>query len=497
MPVGDGRRRVPRLGAEREARRRSTGGDARARGRRRLRGAARRRAPGDDYRLLARRRQPLADPCSRWQPEGLRGPSRVLDTAAFAWTRRAGRGAARRARDLRAARRHVHAGGHLRRGGRAPARAGRARRDRDRADAGRDVPRASAAGATTACSRSRRTAPTAARRGSRASSTRRTRAGLAVILDVVYNHVGPGSELLARVRPVLHRPPRHLLGRRDRLLRGRPCASGRSRTPSTGCATTASTACGSTRRTRSSTTSRAARPGASSPTACARSAPGALVISEMEIGDRAADRGVGPRRAVGRRAPPRAARPADRRAGRLLRALRHGRRPCARRSRTTPAERLVICAQNHDQVGNRAFGDRLPPAVRRLAAAVRALRAADAAALHGRGVRRGTRRSSSSPTTTTRAIADATREGRRREFARFAAFAREDVPDPQARATFERSKLHPESGDAELRAFYRALLALRAHRCRREVETEVDEAAPRAAGAPRRRRARRRLSTRR
>src|SRR5439155_21002012 len=26
------------------------------------------------------------DPCSRWQPEGVRGPSRVLDPAAFAWS---------------------------------------------------------------------------------------------------------------------------------------------------------------------------------------------------------------------------------------------------------------------------------------------------------------------------------------------------------------------------------------------------------------------------
>ena len=60
------------------------------------------------------------------------------------------------------------------------------------------------------------------------------------------------------------------------------------------------------------------------------------------------------------------------------------------------------------------------------------------------------------------AIAEATREGRRREFERFAAFAGEDVPDPQARETFERSKLHPESGDDELRAFYRSLIDTRA-----------------------------------
>ena len=38
-------------------------------------------------------------------------------------------------------------------------------------------------------------------------------------------------------------------------------------------------------------------------------------------------------------------------------------------------------------------------------------------------------------------MADATREGRRREFAAFAEFAGEEVPDPQDPATFERSKL--------------------------------------------------------
>ena len=38
-------------------------------------------------------------------------------------------------------------------------------------------------------------------------------------------------------------------------------------------------------------------------------------------------------------------------------------------------------------------------------------------------------------------IADATREGRRREFASFAEFSGTEVPDPQDVATFERSKL--------------------------------------------------------
>src|SRR4051794_13143944 len=57
-------------------------------------------------------------------------------------------------------------------------------------------------------------------------------------------------------------------------------------------------------------------------------------------------------------------------------------------------------------------------------------------------------------------IAVATREGRRREFAAFAQFAGEEVPDPQDPATFERSKLTRE-GDPGLLALYRALLRLR------------------------------------
>jgi 1,4-alpha-glucan branching enzyme len=63
-------------------------------------------------------------------------------------------------------------------------------------------------------------------------------------------------------------------------------------------------------------------------------------------------------------------------------------------------------------------------------------------------------------------LADAVREGRRREFASFAAFSdparRAQIPDPNAAETFHRSCpiSHAECGDAR-RAFYRRLLALR------------------------------------
>jgi maltooligosyltrehalose trehalohydrolase len=61
------------------------------------------------------------------------------------------------------------------------------------------------------------------------------------------------------------------------------------------------------------------------------------------------------------------------------------------------------------------------------------------------------------------AIARATREGRMREV--HGDTAGRTVPDPQDPATFERSKLDPSRGDAELLAFYARLLALRRDLC--------------------------------
>ena len=42
-------------------------------------------APGEDYRLRPDDGEALPDPCSRHQPEGVRGPARVVDPAAFDW----------------------------------------------------------------------------------------------------------------------------------------------------------------------------------------------------------------------------------------------------------------------------------------------------------------------------------------------------------------------------------------------------------------------------
>jgi maltooligosyltrehalose trehalohydrolase len=135
--------------------------------------------------------------------------------------------------------------------------------------------------------------------------------------------------------------------------------------------------------------------------------------------------------------------------------------------RRAPPERFVVCSQNHDQVGNRALGDRPASDELRVRAAV--VLFAPETPLLFMGEEYGERRPFQFFTDhIDPAVAQATREGRKQEFARFAAFAGEDVPDPQARETFERSKLDRSRADEELRAFYRELLALR-----RELPREV------------------------
>jgi maltooligosyltrehalose trehalohydrolase len=67
------------------------------------------------------------------------------------------------------------------------------------------------------------------------------------------------------------------------------------------------------------------------------------------------------------------------------------------------------------------------------------------------------------------AIADATREGRRREFAAFTAFSGEQVPDPQDPATFESSKISHPPPDP----FYTELLRLR-RELPRDLEVHAD-----------------------
>ncbi len=129
--------------------------------------------------------------------------------------------------------------------------------------------------------------------------------------------------------------------------------------------------------------------------------------------------------------------------------------PCADLSPTS----FVLFLQNHDQVGNRPFGDRLTSL-----ADPDALRAAATLQLLGPNIPllfMGEECSSRTPfqffTDYHDALADAVREGRRSEFKRFSSFGGRDIPDPNALDTFNRSRVTPSGDDS----FYRQLLELR------------------------------------
>ena len=121
-------------------------------------------------------------------------------------------------------------------------------------------------------------------------------------------------------------------------------------------------------------------------------------------------------------------------------------------------ERFVVFSQDHDQVGNRAYGDRLPERARPLAAFCTLLAPFTPMLFMGEeyGERAPFQFFSDH---IDEKIATATRDGRRREFAAFAQFG-EEIPDPQSEETFERSKLSGE-GDAAIAALYAALLRVR------------------------------------
>jgi maltooligosyltrehalose trehalohydrolase len=123
-----------------------------------------------------------------------------------------------------------------------------------------------------------------------------------------------------------------------------------------------------------------------------------------------------------------------------------------------PPDRFVVFDQNHDQVGNRAYGDRLPLEARPLAAFCTLLSPFTPMLFMGEeyGERAPFLFFSDH---IDEEIATATREGRRREFAAFAQFG-EEIPDPQARATFEASKL-TRQGAPELARLYERLIEAR------------------------------------
>ncbi|MDT4993417.1 MAG: maltooligosyltrehalose trehalohydrolase [Actinoplanes sp.] len=145
----------------------------------------------------------------------------------------------------------------------------------------------------------------------------------------------------------------------------------------------------------------------------------------------------------------------------------HG-RPVDRR--TTPGHRFVAYLQDHDQVGNRARGDRLSATLSpgRLKVGATLLFTAPFTPM----LFMGEEWAASTPwqfftSHPEPELAAAVRNGRRREFAAHG-WAQAEVPDPQDPATFERSTLDwselGKPGHGEILETYRRLIALRRSR---------------------------------
>jgi maltooligosyltrehalose trehalohydrolase len=138
-----------------------------------------------------------------------------------------------------------------------------------------------------------------------------------------------------------------------------------------------------------------------------------------------------------------------------------------------PPTALVSFLQNHDQIGNRAFGERIntlaDPRAVRAAAAIILL--APSPPLLFMGQEFGTQTPFLFFCDFENGLAEAVAAGRRNEFARLAKFTdparRAGIPDPNAPQTFESSRLDwdevAQPPHHEWLAFYRRLLRLRCH----------------------------------
>ncbi|QWT21192.1 malto-oligosyltrehalose trehalohydrolase [Bacillus sp. NP157] len=177
---------------------------------------------------------------------------------------------------------------------------------------------------------------------------------------------------------------------------------------------------------------------------------------------------------------------------RLLRTLREGfafqGEPMGGKRRGEPSGhlsplRFVNFLQNHDQVGNRAFGDRLTtlvePAV--VEAALALLLLAPFVPMLFMGEEHGSRTPflffTDFPGEDLR---KAVRDGRRREFAAFTQFGGEEIPDPNEHDTFGRSVPEPDAAlGAARNELVKRLIALRS----KHIAPHLDDATSRGAEA--------------
>jgi maltooligosyltrehalose trehalohydrolase len=427
--------------------------------------------PGDDYLFVLNDGRAWPDPCSRFQPEGVRGPSRVVDPAGFSWSDVAWAGVALEELVIY----ELHVGTFSDEGTFDGAIPYLEELRELGVTAIELMPVATFPGNrgwgydglyTYAPHPAYGGPEGLARLVDRAHAT-----GLGVILDVVYNHIGPGSEALAAFGPYFTDRYETFWGEaidyslpavrewaiqnaclwaRDYHVDGLRLDAVQAIFDDSPCHVLVELA----ERVR-------------------EESPRSLVISETEVDDYRPIEGWG-----------HDAQWFDR-FHHELHVLLTGERDgyyerfgslagLGRELERRPQERLVAYAQNHDQVGNRAVGDRLPRELLRVAAACTLFSAHTPLLFMGQeyGEERPFLFFSDHIDP---GIAEATREGRKREFERFAAFAGE-VPDPQSHETFVRSKLDRSRADKSLRAFHRDLLALR-RELPRELEVEIDEQA--------------------
>jgi maltooligosyltrehalose trehalohydrolase len=408
-----------------------------------------RASAGDDYRFALDGGEPLPDPCSRWQPEGLLGPSRVLDVGSF--DIRPGPGLQLDELVIY----ELHVGAFTREGTFEAAVAALPELRELGVTAVELMPVATSPGERNwGYDGVYTSAPHAVYGGPRGLARlvdAAHAAGLGVLLDVVYNHLGPGSRALTAFGP--YHTDRHAtfwgaaLDYSERAVREWAIQNAELWVRDyrvDGLRLDAVHAVFDD----------------GSPTHVLRELrdrvkeidAGALVISEMELGD------LRPVETWGHDAQ-------------WVDALHHelhvlltGERDgyyadfgsvdgLAEALRANG--RFVVCAQNHDQVGNRALGDRLPPDLLRVASAVICLSGSIPLLFMGEEYLE-TRPFRFFTDHVDPEVAESTRRGRKEEFGELAGFQGE-VPDPQDPATFEASKLdrrppHP---------WYRELLRVR------------------------------------
>ncbi len=142
------------------------------------------------------------------------------------------------------------------------------------------------------------------------------------------------------------------------------------------------------------------------------------------------------------------------------------RRKYGERPRTRDGRKFVVCAQNHDQVGNRMMGDRLSTIVAydKLKLAAAAIVLAPFIPMIFMGEEYGEKAPFQYFTSHSDAdLIEAVRKGRLEEFDDFSWEG--EPPDPHDEATFQRSKLRWESLEHDehrmLRRLYRELLSIR------------------------------------